>query len=380
VNRLLDEIGEDVSAPVLAPLYVALAHLYFASGRYLAQMEAAERAVAYAREAGDVRSQAAATVRLGTAYGMIGRYEEAVTIVRDAVPLAEQSGDLDILALTLNNLAEFLRGLGNPRGAMPYRDQALDAVKRIGDVAGLAYSFGMSGWSHFEIGDVVQAAEYLEEAVRIAQVYPDSWRTPYAYAHCGRWLVFTGDHERAGLYLRRAISMAERGDDLQAKTYATISLALLELLREQPESAEQLLHPLLDVSIWLAPEILCTSAEAQLELGHSDLALELADRALTTARNGHNRFYEAHTQRTRGRILAATGPWEDAVSALEEAVAEFRRMEMLLELALSLYELGLLKAGNGALRGRDHLDEALKIFRGLNARPFIERAERALAR
>lgn len=379
VRRLLGELEQDAEAVVLAPLYVALAHLYFASGQYLAQQEAAERAATYADAAGDLLSLAAARMRLATAHGMLGQYEEAVKVMRDAIAVAEEAGDLHVLAVALNNLGVFLRGLGHPREAMVYRERALEIDKRTGDIDGLSYMYGVLGWAHFEIGSVAAAAEALEEAVKIAESYPNTWRAPYAYAHCGQWLVIRGEHERAERYLRHAVALGEKGADLQVRTYATIGLARLQLLRGDATAALGLLHPLLGATIWLAPEVKSMCAEAYAAIGAPEDGLLLAEEALTIAQESRNRIFEATVLRTRGVVLAGMGKLDEGVADLEASVERFRTLGMPFDMALSLRGSGLAQIGHDDAAPRERLEEALRLFRELEAYAYVDRTEVEIA-
>jgi len=137
--------------------------------------------------------------------------------------------------------------------------------------------------------------------------------------------------------------------------------------------------PLLEGEIHLAPLISsATAAEACLNLGALQYALDLAESGLSRAREARNSPFEAAALRIRGRVLAAPGQWTEGEADLAEAEATFRQMGLLFDLARTLLHLGALQLGRGGEEGRARVQEALAIFEQLGAAPYIQKARQAL--
>jgi tetratricopeptide (TPR) repeat protein len=105
IRPLVDMLEESGPAYALAPLYHALAHLFFVGSRYTEQLAVAERAAEFARAAGDDRVLAGIEEFRSLALIMLGRAEEALPVLEEAVELAHAVGDLHSLCWDLSNTA-----------------------------------------------------------------------------------------------------------------------------------------------------------------------------------------------------------------------------------------------------------------------------------
>jgi DNA-binding CsgD family transcriptional regulator len=89
----------------------------------------------------------------------------------------------------------------------------------------------------------------------------------------------------------------------------------------------------------------------------------------------------AVSARCRALVLAAAGDLEGAAGMLERAVIEHQRSPVPFELARTLLVQGqVLRRLKRKRRARSALEEALAIFRRLGAEPWIARAEAELQR
>lgn len=114
--------------------------------------------------------------------------------------------------------------------------------------------------------------------------------------------------------------------------------------------------------------------------GEVDLARRTAERALSLADRQGNRFELVSVKRAHGLVLADQGRLEEAEESLEASVSLARSVGYPHGEARSLYEWGLVAARQGRPeQARERFDEALAIFTRLGARPYIEKANTAMA-
>src|ERR1051326_5427091 len=85
IEPLLASLGASGATPGLATLYVTLAYLYFAGGRYVEQLAAAERAVELARTLQEERTLVVAQDRRALALLMLGRLGECQLLLAEGV-------------------------------------------------------------------------------------------------------------------------------------------------------------------------------------------------------------------------------------------------------------------------------------------------------
>ena len=84
--------------------------------------------------------------------------------------------------------------------------------------------------------------------------------------------------------------------------------------------------------------------------------------------------------RGHGMVLSKRRRWDEAERTFEEAASVARSVRYPYVEARVFYEWGLMYVGRpDAKQGRDRLEEAVEIFRGLGSRPYSELAQKAMA-
>ena len=120
-------------------------------------------------------------------------------------------------------------------------------------------------------------------------------------------------------------------------------------------------------------------AEAYLELGQLEQAMEDLEPALQMARESDSPIPEARALRVRARIHAAQGEWDPAVADFSRAAELCEQWKSRLLLAQVLLDWGLLQADHeGQEPARATLQRALEIFAECGAEYWVGRAQTAL--
>jgi Flp pilus assembly protein TadD len=106
----------------------------------------------------------------------------------------------------------------------------------------------------------------------------------------------------------------------------------------------------------------------------------LARHAVDGAREDGSTLLEAWTLPSLGCALARQQGRVEAAEAFERAVKLSRAMPEPFNEAIARHDWACMLAEAGDVSGaREQLDGALRLFRELGARPFVERSERLLA-
>lgn len=380
VLRLLTGTGP---TQTLASLYLALAYLYFGSGQYRENLEAAERAGEIARAVGDERVLAGAEMRRGTALTMVGRPEEARRVLEGAIPLAEKTGDLEVLGIALNNAAHIYLEEGEPARAREHMERGLEVRRRMGNAASI-------GWQMLGLVEVLiylgawqEAEEWCERGREMVELVGSSWFTPYVPLHRGYLRLRKGRWEDAARNLEDAIALAAPIGDTQLLEQAHRLLGELEVQQGRADAARDRLQPLVAEDGPYVVPVMMTLARAYLALELLDQAQEAIGRGLAMARMRRQRLYLPELEWVQGMIRARQERWEEAEDALDTAMSLARDMPYPYAEGRALYEYGVVHLRRGDPdRGRAALEEAEVIFRRLGAEKDLERAEnvmRALA-
>ncbi|MGH2919463.1 MAG: ATP-binding protein [Solirubrobacteraceae bacterium] len=216
-----------------------------------------------------------------------------------ALDIYRELGDLDRQGAVLTNLgaAAYFRGRWDDAVAL-YR-QAGEASARAGDLANAAIGDCNIGEVLSDQGRLAEAEAKLRYALEILRGSGYDWSVGFVNAMLGRTAVRAGRHDEACERLGEAFEAFRR------------------------------LRTSLDV-VWVE----ALFAEAHAFAGHSELALEVADRLIHDLGGGGR--YAPLLQRVRGYALAQLGSADAAVAALEASAQEARGQDSAFELALTL--------------------------------------------
>lgn len=385
ITRLLGAQTDTEPTSGLAALHVVLARLYFNLSQYQEDFEAASRGSELARLADDPRVLAEAEMVRGGALYYLRRIDDALHAMEGAVPLAEASGDLEVLSILLGNISVIYRDAGEFQKSLHYQERAAFLTERTGDLANHAFSLTCMGEITFLLGDWHGGEMYLERARTIVRSLGQSWFSSHPPVQLGRVRAARGDFAGAEALIEEAMSIARDGGNSQPIILGHAFLAEMDLIRDRPQMALERLDQVLgpedidkeDSTLTVA---LYFSAWAHLECGNlaeAESRVQLAVKRLSE----ENALIELLTaQRVVGMVMAAKGDFDAAAEVLDQTVAAAHQVHAPHAEACSLYERGMIQLRQGKRdEALSRLNEALRIFRELGARPYLERVESVLS-
>ena len=338
----------------LARVSVYIARELSVQGEYEQAVTSCERAIGMARTLGDYGLEAAATLRLGSAYYCLGDYPKAVEALgRNLVPLdnpvvRERFGGTGLpfafsrrlLALSLAERGEFIEA-----GARC--TEAIQIAEAVGHPYSVALTYRGMGLLHLRRGDLHQANLALDHALEVCQgvdspplFHTVSSTLGYAYGLCER--------------IAEAIPLLEEGVERSVMIEIT------------PEGRSLR-------TIWLS--------EAYLMAGREADARAAAQRALALARQHKERGHEAYTLRLLGEIAAREDPLDirKAENHYGQALALAEELGMRPLVAHCHVGLGKLYRRTGKReQAKEHLTLATSMMREMEMGLWLERAEAEL--
>jgi class 3 adenylate cyclase/tetratricopeptide (TPR) repeat protein len=370
---------DSLSPAVGAGLYVAMAHLYFASGEYARLLAVSQEAIRLAEKAGDNRLLAEALNRKGV--GLLHRraYQDVIEACARAVTLAQEVGDLETAVSALNNVGVGYRSLGRLRDAKPWAERALQAQSQMGDPVRLSFMQMMLGDIHQKMGDWKEARGIFEAAVQAVRAADTSWYTPYPLANLGRFLLNEGDREQGLALLEEAFDLAAQSGDQQLGFFQ-YEVVEQEILDGEPAKALERIEPLSTLTARKGERhASALQAWAYLEMGDGVRAVETLRRAREQAASTGEKDALRECAWVGGLVATRARRWNEAEHQLKEAIKLAREMETPFSEAKALYAYGLMYTAKGdAERAREQLGEALRICRQLGAGQYTGLIERAL--
>jgi predicted ATPase/class 3 adenylate cyclase len=271
---------------IRAQLQIQYAFCRVNQGRYADARRWAERGLAEAEAANELKAQGNAHLVLHVVEAWLGG-PKAEQHGETALRIFEQLGYLTGQAHMLNNLAIRRIFEGRWLDALPMSARAAESFRRVGDATNAANADYNRADVLVRQGRSDEALPLLENTLRVARAVGDEDLVALVRKEMGRAQSRAGD-VAAGLRLLQE------------------SRAQLAKLREP--------HEVVDADI--------ASAEAHLLAGSPDTALALIDRALLDAASIHAATLLPSAYRVRAAALLATGDVAQARTALAEGLRQ----------------------------------------------------------
>jgi tetratricopeptide (TPR) repeat protein len=254
--------------------------------------------------------------------------------------------------------------------------RALGVAERVGNLDQTAFILGNLGSLHIVVGDWSGARDALERGLaQVAEQSTASAATPPCYL--GQLALYEGDWDEARRLLEEALAIGLHTGERVVQEEVKAFLAELDILSGRPDEAVRRVEALAaEGSDYHGLVVL---AWALLESGKTDEAATRSHRNVREAREAGDLSFLVEALRVHGMVLRRQARFDDAATALREGLQLARSLPNPYAEARLLGELGLVErdTGNGEA-SRQHLDEALTVFRRLGALRDVERTQRDL--
>jgi serine/threonine-protein kinase len=313
------------------------------SGRDVTVIEILEEAVRNLETEEELQPAEEAMIRrtFGLTYRGLALYEEAESLLREAVRLdrtSSEAGSHD-LAAGLHELALTLHMKGDYPGAADHYRQSIEVFRRSSDEPGeemikTLNDFGVLLWQQ---GELEQAEPLLREVLernreRVGDAHPIS---AIALTNLGNIRFARGDLEESGALYERTLAAFRALPGTTWEPAAVLkNLAMVELFRERPDEARDLLEEAMEIATDRLGEkhphvALILLATAHVDYRRGDLAA--AEAAAREAIEMQKLFLDddhlhlARSYTVYGQVLTALGRAEAAEPLLRLAAEKRRR-------------------------------------------------------
>jgi DNA-binding CsgD family transcriptional regulator len=349
-------------------------------------VEQAQTAAALAAELGDEALLAEALASQLLAEATLGRPEAAATL---EAALAHQpaAGAGRVLAQPSWTAAITRMWWGEPAEVRQTYDELIERGSELGDEGSLAYVYILLAQADCLLGDFERAGRDTEAAREIGEQAGQEALVGYALAVRAFSDAHRGRDADAREAAAAAIELGERTQMTLALHFAGAALGLLELSLGRAEEAATRLAPLVEFA---RAEQTCEPGvarfvpdhvEALVELGRLDEAAELLDWYEGNAVRLGRGAAVATSLRCRGLIAAARGALDESLELFEQALEKHAAAPLPLDRVRTKLALGAgLRRAKRKADARAVLEEAAAEFERLDASIFAERARAELAR
>jgi class 3 adenylate cyclase/tetratricopeptide (TPR) repeat protein len=241
---VLEEAREADDVRTEAAALNLLGEAHVASGDYESAESVLGQAVQKWREVGEVSGVANALRGLGIAHLFRGETPEAQHLISDALASYRSVGDRRGEAWALQNLAWISFTRGETRDAEQRLQQSAELFGELGDWGGLGWAFGLLAFVRYNQGKLEEAAELAEQILDEAHETGNRWAVGMMRVLLSNVALWKGRGEDAVRHGREALSLfREIGDawgEVQASAPVVRALGELGRLAEFREARDRL--------------------------------------------------------------------------------------------------------------------------------------------
>jgi CHAT domain-containing protein/Tfp pilus assembly protein PilF len=345
-----------------------------------------QEALAVARQAGDVRNQAATLNNLGLLDCEQGEPRRGIESLTESLAKAREIHEREIQASDLINLAFAYENLQELQKALQYEQEALELARALRDPDFEATALNNLGDTYLSLGDWETAIQYLRGALPLIHSNDriDKAKTLINLGDGFRRLRRFGEAERA---FDQALALGREIKDAETQSAALTAQAFLFLKHRQPARAVEPARQSLLLTSGL-PEremnALYALGSAHRELGDLPAAREELGKALSLARSRGDRSREAEVgltlaraERDGGDLSAAldrTRSVVDLVESLRTRVLASRLRTSFLATKQDYYEFFIdsLMSAQSTPPGEARTLEALQVSERARARSLLD--------
>jgi predicted ATPase/class 3 adenylate cyclase len=303
-----------------------------ATGDYTASSNAVQQAIALAKAAGAVESEAEGYYLWGRALLRQGDYMTANTKAEQALALARAARLPDFEAGNLLNLGVVAYNQGVYARARAYYEQALHLYSEIGARRGESAARLNLGVVASDQGDYASARTYYEQALRLKREIGDRQGESFALCNLGNVAFHQGDDDGARAYIERSLQLCREVSDRYGESNALCNLG--GVAREQGDYVgarayyEQALRLYAETGDRYGEGFALWGLGLLLHhQGEHENALEYSRQALTIAQELSARSVEADALTVLGHALAAVGRLDEADDAYRRALRLRRELD-----------------------------------------------------
>ncbi|MCP4536403.1 MAG: AAA family ATPase [Chloroflexi bacterium] len=307
---------------------VALRRISYAEaiGDYPAAVDNARQAIALARGAGDVESEATAYLRWGRAIWRHGDLNAAQAPLDQALVLARAAGLRQIEAGVLRDLGDVAYTQESDiAGGKRYGEQSLHICRELGDRQGEGEALNLLGTLCRTGGDITGARECYEQTLCVAQEIGDRRYEGFAIGNLGMLAGEGGDYTQAVLYNEQALRIMQEIGDRRYEGFGIEQRGILARIQGDHVRARACFEQALAVGREIDSFVLKATGASHLSVlcrdrGDSQAALAYAQQAVQSAQKSDMLFLLGTAWVTLGYALEGLGRLEEAAEAYRQAV------------------------------------------------------------
>jgi hydrogenase-4 transcriptional activator len=386
LNAALRDTPETGADPQRGAIYEALARVYRSINEHLIARDHSLKALEHYRRTGDWRGLAETNAGLAIVDMLQGKYESSLKHSEQAVQLVGNRSAPYLLGKLYGNMGGVCWFLRRPHDGIRYLEKAIRYYEGTEHKLNAALGYNALGINLMLVGKLDRAQEALKHALELAfEVNQRSVQVATILASLGELRTFRGEFDHARDLLERAVVLASENGNKWYTGQTLRSLVRCHLAADNIADAISRGHEALAQAEYINDrQALCESnlllAEAHLRQGEAETCSVLLRKVTDLLEYSVvDMAISAETQRLTGLLAMGEGNAMLAAHHFGRSVSIYEILGDRYRSACAYFDLGSAYAQAQPERAAEPLTTAVQIFRELDARLDLTRAQEALA-
>lgn len=336
--QALDRLPE-ASGQMICDVILGWAEAAYGFEPYAKQLEQLARAEQIARQLEDKRRLALILHTIGKVLVASGRSFDATAPLVECFALATELGDekLSVVPSFHMGVATFD---SDPRRAIGWFARAIELARRYGDIDIEAYALSLKAMVEARLGNAGESRRDLNQAFQLVPSIKSPMCDSDVYQFSAWAFLELGDVRQGLEYAKLGVDKAVSADNMQCACMAFACLGFGHLRADQINEAILAFEEAIQRSKFSGAEPSQILGETGLGMtrfmaGHQEGIQEIED-ALVHAQRIGEEYISALLAQTLGEIYLQRGDLQPAVARLADALAYYRRHQMLPYLSRTL--------------------------------------------
>jgi predicted ATPase/KaiC/GvpD/RAD55 family RecA-like ATPase len=387
-QEILETLPEGVE---LASLYVGMADMFWRSMEPPKAIALAERALEVAKKLNACEIIASSYMVLGSIFLMNNR-KKAVECYKEALKVALDNRNMGAAAGAYSLLGSPTMGEEDSEKCLEYAQKGYELAKKVGAISGQAFNGGNLAVIYTGMGDMDAALLVSDEAVALNRKSGNLHFLPLSLMNLGYVYLIQGEWDKSEKLLNEGLAIAQKMNNMVATAYASWLIGSLLLEKGEYPKAKEFAEKAYYICekagarYWQA-SFLGLLIRANLERGELEKAEAQVDSLQQLAQELKKPEISGPAMNHRAMLLRVQKKYDESIAIFEIALqgAETRGLRrwsvysfakyLLFEYARVYWERN--QEGDKQ-KARNLLNQALELFRKMNAKKDVEKTEALL--
>jgi tetratricopeptide (TPR) repeat protein len=389
--KALEILETEPESVELVNLRADMAHMYWHVGDAATALPLAEKALETAQKLNSQEAIANSYMVWGKIAGYMGEKKKTVEAYEKALKIALENGYAETAVEVYPRLARALAAAEQEKGLECYKE-GYELAKKVGAISAQSWIGNSLAGTYIDMGNTDKALLLSEESVGLDRKTGNLHNLCASLTSLGNVYAIFGEYDEAEKLLNEALDIAEKQNLIPAIGSAYVRLGTLHLAKGEPAKAREFFEKSTEIlkkygMTFETVQILYAVIWASIELGELEKAENQIKIAQMIAQKLNNKAVLAYTDVSRAMLLRAQKKWNESIEYFEKSLQEAealnaRRWQVLTYARfLCAYARVYLERDHEGDRekARNLLNQALEIFRKMNAKKEIDKVESILA-